>query len=126
MLSYVTDSLQSLAQTIRSHNQAWMLLLSFVRGSAVKTERLGSRTEDTGDDFTEFSITPSPYPRQYSEDRSRCHVATQCGQHDVQWRSVRRREKSFRWHSLCGNRKKMAANINVSERNTLPVLPQYK
>ena len=37
-LSYATDSWQTLAQTIHGLHQAWGSLLSFVRGSDVKTD----------------------------------------------------------------------------------------
>ena len=120
-LSYATDSRHTLAQTIHSPHEAWALLLSFVRCSAVqdratvktlKTIRSAHRVQRRSYFVFEAILRrPLRLEDNLSDTMTNGDL---CGVHRCLSGSSLRKAK------------KMAAYINVSERNTLPVLPIYK
>ena len=90
-LSYATDSWQTLAQTIHGLHQAWGLLLSFVRGSDVKTDSPVATLKmlDKIRGANQLSVAPTFYSGQisYSSTKS-AQIGTQLGLHEDQRRPV--------------------------------------
>ena len=124
-LSCTRDSWQILAHTIHKPHEACMLLLSCVRGSAGKTKC----REDTLKMLKTIQFTHRVQHLSYFVFEVVVHKLLRLEDNlfntTINGDLCDIHRCLFHGSSL-RKPKKMAANINVCECNTLPVLPQYK